>query len=350
MLRFYSFITENTQSQAVFTKAQLVSNYLTGAQKTKYDAAITAFAKAVEDKEIYNAAFKDHYLYGFSRGLEKAWEQLRRSNEDYFKNHPQSPDLWGIAPASINKTVKIVGKTENKEVAAFVDAIIGLPDAVKVVKGYIKKGKPPKDAPTTIKPLASVNAIKQARDFMQEAADSFRKSFVDGVVSDWMSTFTKIESAKLLSQIPSSDQARSMATLIFIKRKTVKIDGKWDTEIELKPGAKASVVQRAEESANNIIEDFVNKNTSKLSKIFEKKGAPKNHKITRNNVKNNVIENTMMFEFNDGSSFTINTQVVYKYSAKGKLFAQFPTRFTNVFYADGKKMSMPSEQKIITEL
>jgi hypothetical protein len=107
-----------------------------------------------------------------------------------------------------------------------------------------------------------------------------------------------------------------------------------------------------EYSKLNNIEDvngFISKNSSKLALILQKKDAPKSHKILNTNIRNGMVENSMQFEFNDGSSFVLESSVVYKYSKTGKLFFQYPTRFKNVKLADGTKMKMPSEEKMIKE-
>jgi hypothetical protein len=62
-----------------------------------------------------------------------------------------------------------------------------------------------------------------------------------------------------------------------------------------------------------------------------------------------MVENSMKFAFEDGSSFTLESSVVYKYSQMGKLFFQYPTRFKNVRLADGTAMKMPSEKKMMEE-
>jgi hypothetical protein len=76
---------------------------------------------------------------------------------------------------------------------------------------------------------------------------------------------------------------------------------------------------------------------------------PKNHEITRTNVRNGMVENSMKFVFEDSSSFTLESSVVYKYSQLGKFFFQYPTRFKNVKMADGSLMKMPSEEKMIRD-
>lgn len=354
MISLASFLTESAQAENAFIKAKTISKYITSArQKQRFEDACDLMAKAAKDKLVYNAPFKDAYSYGLSRGLDYAWETLRQKHDEEIKQREDSIDLWTLEPVKIKKFQKALASSSNAEIKQFIDAISGIPEAVKVVKTYIQKGRPPKQPDPTkeVVPMASREASKEAQKFFTQAVASFKEDFHRGVLKQKMAAFDKIKNAKTTKDIPDGPDEKTLATIVFIKRETRwERGGKAVSTLELKPGAEKLVRKVVDDTVEGIIADFVSKNTSKVAKLFEKKGSPKVHKILRTSVRNNVIENTMHFEFEDGSMFDINTQVIYKVSPRGTFFAQFPTRFTNVKYADGTKMSMPSEAKIAKEL
>ena len=100
---------------------------------------------------------------------------------------------------------------------------------------------------------------------------------------------------------------------------------------------------------NMIVDTFLAKNTEKLSLLIGKKTGIKSFKVVYSRVKSGVLENKILFEFDDNSSFEIYSTVVYSYSNKGTFFVRMPTRFTNVKLANGSMMKGPSEEKMIKE-
>ena len=67
------------------------------------------------------------------------------------------------------------------------------------------------------------------------------------------------------------------------------------------------------------------------------------------NVDGNHNRNTMSFEFEDGSRFTVQNSIVLSYSVYGKPFYRYPTTFHNVILPNGDKLRNPSEAKIKKE-
>ena len=104
-----------------------------------------------------------------------------------------------------------------------------------------------------------------------------------------------------------------------------------------------SIVDKmAKQSAKDAVEGFVLKMKNKLSVIVGSKGIGVD-------VSGNSNRNTISFEFEDKSRFTVQNSIVLSYSVYGKPFYRYPTTFHNVILPDGKKLSNPSEAKIKKE-
>lgn len=352
MQRFKSFISESADPAAAFERARAISIYLTGPRKERFEQALDVMIKGANDKQIYNAPFTDAYSYGLSRGVEAAWEKCRdevweslrdKIGEGYWDTYSFS-NLNGLKKFEKAWTPY---KNDAPKQWAFIEAIRDLPDAIKTLKTYIVKGKPPKEpAPGAfMKPMASLDANKKAIDFLNDAVKSFKVDFHNSVRDQFFGDLDKVRKLSTPEELKAAAaNVRSMAAQVG---EIVYVGGK--KAFVVKSDANEIVKNLVDRTVNDIVEHFVAKNTSKLALIFQKKAEVKSHKILRTSIRNNTIENSMYFEFNDNSSFVIQSQVVYKFTNLGKPFMQFPTRFSDVTMADGTKMKMPSEEKMIKE-
>ena len=110
----------------------------------------------------------------------------------------------------------------------------------------------------------------------------------------------------------------------------------------LKSDYKSIVDKMAKQSAKEAVESFVLKMKNKLSVIVGSRGIGVD-------VSGNSNRNTISFEFEDNSKFTIQNSIVLSYSVYGKPFYRYPTTFHNVILPNGKKLNSPSEAKIKKE-
>jgi hypothetical protein len=350
MITFKEYIAESVDAANAFNSAKQISNYITSDRyKSAFIEATTALADAAHKKEIYNSRFNEH-KNSLMKGIEYAYKTLFDAiKSDIIKSGQETSDLWSVTSAAdINKIAKIYDKMnpQNKKATDFVNAIRDIPNAIKSMKPYIKSGREPK-APVPgqfVKPLATLQASKLAIQFMTEATQTFKTELKENVTKQIMTAYNKIKEATLPSDISNDATAQNIASMIFIVRTKDK-----KKYLELKDDADARVSRLINDNVDGIVNSFITKNASKLALILQKKDAPKTHKIVKTNIQNGMVENTMQFEFNDGSSFILESSVVYKTSQNGKLFFQYPTRFRNVKLADGTLMTQPSEQKMIKE-
>lgn len=350
MISFKKFVTEQSEATAAFQKAKKIAAYIEyPAYRQRFLDALDALSAASEKQEIYNARFVD-YKMPLSRGMEYAYNTLfDKIRDEVKKSVEDTSDLWGISTTSdITKVARIYDKMPNKikEAIDFMDAIRGIPAALKIIKSYVKAGKPPAEPKPGqfVKPAAAFGSNKLALQFMKEATDSFKQELHTDISDKLTTAYNKMKDSKVPSDLPIDPASKSVAATIFMVKSK---DGK--KVLELISGSSDRVKKLIDDTVRDIVDSFVTKNASKLALILQKKEAPKEHRIVKTNIRNGLVENTMKFSFNDGSEFTLESSVIYKYSKTGRLFFQYPTRFKNVKLADGSMMKMPSEEKMIKE-
>jgi len=114
----------------------------------------------------------------------------------------------------------------------------------------------------------------------------------------------------------------------------------------VKPNYQELALTKAKLGASAAREAFVDKNTFRISEISRLKGMVPDAEIL--SVEPGPTFNSRMrFSFSDGSSFELRNKTVWKTSPLGVFFAQFPTTFHDVVLPDGKRMSQPSEARMI---
>jgi hypothetical protein len=349
MMKFKTYIRENRESSEAFSKAKQISQWLSGKQKERFEEAIDALAAAAENKEIYNARLND-WKSAISYGIEYSYKKLFDTiKDDLIKNGVDTSDLWSIYSVSdINKVAKIYSKMvpKNEAGSKFMDSISDIPAAMKTIKTYVKSGKPIREPKPGefIKPMANQDAKKLAEKFMTDAADSFKKNLKKDITDSTKSAYNKIKDVTDPKKLPKTGVEMNVASIIFMTR---RIAGQ--TVLELKPDPDKIIQRLIDDTVEDIVGGFISKNVSKLALILQKKNEPKTHKILNTRINNGMVENTMSFEFEDGSRFTLESSVIFKTSNQGKYFLQYPTRFKDVKLADGTSMKMPSEEKMIKE-
>lgn len=350
MISFKTYMVEQSEIVPSLEKAKKIATYIKSDRyRQMYIESLDELIKAVQADEVYKARFNE-YKSRISRGIEYGYKTMHESIIDELKDREiDTFDLWSITTINeIKKVAKIYDKLNPKiqKASEFMDNIRAMPDVVKMLKPMLKSGRPKKEPKPGqfIKPLASNAAMKMAVKFMEEATKTFKKELHDNVKDSLTTAYDKIKDITDPKELPKDSASKAVASTVFI----IKGYGR-NKSIELKSNSSEIVKKMIEDTVKDIVESFIAKNASKLALIFEKKNEPSSHKIIRTNINNGKVENTMDFVFSDGSSFTLQSSVVYKYSSTGKFFMQYPTRFKNVKLADGSKMRGPSEEKMIKE-
>lgn len=331
-----------------------------------YIDALKQLYDGYNKKEIYQARFGELYSYGLARGLEDAWQELRfrgdvlQKMRDYNEKHGHWPNDSLFAINSIAKLIREWKAMEHEfpEIYQFVYSLRNLPTFIKELKGYLKKGREPKpvDPNAFVKPMVPLAAKKQAIKFLDEAVAQIRDRYYEDMIKRYMVYLDMlIADAKTGSFTWSAFQNKYRAmnlSILFLGQKVLEPANKSyrpDTPYVIKSNAVETTKDEAIKLVDEIIAGFLAKNSEKLGLIFQKKADIAEHRIVKNKIHDGVLENEMFFKFSDNSSFTMYTTTVYGYSKLNTFFVRFPTRFTDVKMADGSKMGMPSEEKMIKE-
>lgn len=116
----------------------------------------------------------------------------------------------------------------------------------------------------------------------------------------------------------------------------------------LKSDYKEIADRHARNDAEEARRAFVWKNTDRISTIARRKGqTPKVTVIDNNEQGVAGYGGNIRFSFDDGSSFVLRNKTVWKRDQFGDRFMQWPTTFHDVKLAGGKKMSSPSEERMV---
>ena len=119
-----------------------------------------------------------------------------------------------------------------------------------------------------------------------------------------------------------------------------------------KPNWKNLIHLKAEQQANDMQAQFVDKNVRKLASIVETKGNIEGKPVVLNvHCYQGVIEGNIKFQFKDASCFVVRNKIVSKmYQAADGQYAtmyQYPTTFHNAVLPNGKRMEgQPSEKEM----
>lgn len=332
-------------------------------QAEKFTNVIDKFDAALNDQiDMYNAEYKDMYSYVLTRQLEEIWDHIQKSS-NYFQDD-QDLNFATFGVPSINKWLKMFNKGDRRSkysmAADFLDNLKGLPEAIKEIKSKVKSGRKPSESESSkpMVPMASVQANKKAAEFLGKAINPYKEKYFNSYRNRLMIDVQRMQTnydgtteqdvRKLARQRKISPDELQMIL------RYSKLQHQRDDQGKMQSVHKFGDVQKlvdkyAREATNDIVEQFIFKGTAKLAKIFERKAEIKAFKVVDVKFSGYIFENTLSFEFADGSSFVVYTSTVFSYSKNGKPFVRFPTRFTNVRMADGSMMKTPSEIKMKKE-
>lgn len=108
--------------------------------------------------------------------------------------------------------------------------------------------------------------------------------------------------------------------------------------------------QKAEELSDRYAQDIVNhftyKNTTKIGYILTEKNNLKEVTLTNVKLGKGQVECDLNCIFEDNSRFIANTSLVLSYSKYGKPFYRYPTIFRDVVLSNGEILSNPSEERM----
>ena len=391
-MSFKSFLVE--QAGYDWNAFRKPAEYLEGRDKEKYLAAVAAFQKGIETKEIYNAEYKDLYSYGFSRGWEGALEKtISKKYLDFGFDSEERKKFNAVywinkSPVGIKKAFKEITPFKNDfpDAYALIAGMQSFPDMQKELKGYIKSGRKPDEkkveAKAQFQAMISRGAAGRMADILRKMIEQVRptyeKHFEEMNEKDVTWAFANIDKLTETMEKMSVhkdlkyDRDRDNPELIAkhmaaAKEHTKKYGRSW---WQASPNGSGQLVQDcidftqpkpytkpksnwkeicvadAKRTVALILEGFINKNTAKLGAIVDKKQNMDEIKVIYNRLNGGHLENELLVTFKDGARFTVYSQTIYKRSSLGNPFYQYPTRFTNVILSNGQRMPAPDEENM----
>lgn len=331
-------------------------------KRLAYEEALDFIASKYVADDLYKSEYGDRYTYDISRSLEYIYDILHKNHESKFREIQGSDgsDLWGFSLTSSSKMLKIASKYKNlipAEVIEFLELASKAKDSFKIIKAALKSGNRKsveKKAAVAanpeafgVRPMPSREAVQTADKFVREVVSGFEKELKEYNRKNVWEAFDRIDKAtskEELRKFISAGVAGSVFDRFFM------LDRRVEKKFSQKPNVTSADVDKfADQLTKDVVEGFVAKNTSKLSLIFQKKSAVSSHKIMEARVIAGNVNAKVFVEFEDKSKFTVYSATEVSYSVHGKPFYRYPTRFKDVFMADGTKMSQPSEDKMIKE-
>ena len=242
------------------------------------------------------------------------------------------------------------------EVALLFEPFIGLVEQLKgitVSVRDIQKEKREQKRQEVTRNL-STSAMKEVHKILTDLTEKMRDSVYDGILKEYnahVRHLKKIGEAQITkaykeglkrSKVPINGFAFAYVAPYVGKREGGHYTFLNQSKIRM------WVKSTSTRETNDILEQFIAKQTLKLTTVINAKENLSNIRITNWTSRATRIEGTLKLEFADKSSFYMTSQVVTAVSKMGKHFARYPTTFSNVTLPDGSTMTQPSENNINT--
>ncbi len=364
-------------------------------------AALDTLLNAKEAGEIYNVDYKpavEILNRDFEKADDKMFAELGRGARRFFRYD----DFLGLTGyvTSLNKYVRVLTKYlkkpfkskhdyETKEPDQYTNEARKLLDFYKSwqpllplrkeLKPLIIKGRkpdpnrkpskpkyiPPPQARESIKKLEStlktlieskhkdlVNVLYQqdlatVKRYLEDSDEHFESKGGKGYYSPYRWAGRSRDLAALIARVIENDPARTPENVLKLNRNSY--DNYYPTR--MKADAEKTLKSGAEWTARQITDQFVYKNTMKLTAIVGEKEKHSDAKLTKidegsTSFGRGAFEGTMHIEFSDGSKFEVRNKVVFKINRYHTMFAQFPTTFHQVHFPDGTKRAKQSEKQM----
>lgn len=328
--------------------------------RTLLAKAIAIIEEAEKAGIIYNTDFED------AKAILKRrfWDSKDAAFEDAEKQTKSSDGtlralFFGLSD-DIAKAFKLA--TEAKTPAAkyalesFIKPMNDLYQRLMALKPKIQKGRKPnpnkKDKPEIMIPPAASKDIEKIKELYEELLKEWYPAQVESLSKYYLET---IESIKKFFEETKGDKEARQKGLRYLDAEVISVFfERKENVLAVKKDVKTLIKKYAEKSAKEIQEQFIHKNLRKITAIVAGKGDFKDVKLIRVSKSSGMLEGEVGFEFNDGSRFTVKSQVVSVYNSRARsqattYFVRFPTTFHNVTMPDGKKYGGRSELEMVRD-
>lgn len=340
----------------------IMMDHLSDRDVDRLEKGLEKLNVALSEGELIATELKDIKFY-LNRVFSEAYNKFIREKFFYgggYQNIPDNLQFTGDFDPSAHRVAGILKKLDKvkdedhkvvhrslkffKELRSVAAAMVSLKEmVVKKKKAAVQKAQAAESKKASLMSHADVKKIKDAltevtqdiRTDVQEANQKWLESVVNSYKKQYDPENKESHYMYKFRRDPFSRE---------VIGKVVEKDGK-----AIARNFKAKLKPKATEMTNDILDMFINKNTSKLAEIVKNKDNMKKITVVNAGAGRGVIEGLMKLTFKDGSQFDVTNKAVMSFSKYGKPFYRFPTTFHRVTLADGSKLRSPSEKKMKEE-
>jgi len=346
----------------------LIQSTLSERSKERFNEALKKFRYYKEEGELTATEFKA-VKETLNSGINEAWNRLVRQpffhggawerlpREVYEIFDGLNPALHTI-PGALKKARKAPEHAITKIAIEILESLIQLALDAKEMKGMIVKKKKAVRAKETAaeekqKFMLGNDDVQRVQSALEQITQDLKEDvyqnnlrWLRGVVNTWKDQYNPENQKTYPSEYFRNDHFRGM----IIQRVTTRKGYGYNSPLTLNDNYDEYLQTEAKKITQQMIDNFVHKNTRKLAEILTKKNNLKTVTLRGADTSRGTIEGTLGLDFNDNSSFIVHSKLVFSYSVKGTPFTRYPTTFHNVVFPDGTKMTgRASEQRVKDE-
>jgi len=346
----------------------LLNKSLTDRESERFESILSKMKGYVKDGELIKSEFAD--IKYINRFIETAITKYISEPYYYSGKYESMPEhlqydldrsfRLDTIPGKLKKAEKLEKKGEHPALTKYIELLnelMPLHVAQKELKGKIvaKKAAKVQAERAEEQKTSSVMGhadVKRVRDVLVNVTNNLRN---DVLAANYRYVLSVID--RHVAQYDPRDSktrnysvnARNPMAREIISKALVQTTSHRDPE-ELKPDYKESAKEYAKKMTDDILEHFISKQTAKMAEILYNKNGLKNITLKNARTGSGIIEGMLELDFDDGSQFDVNNQLVWSMSKLGKVFYRFPTTFHRVKMPNGAYMAgKVSEQRMKDE-
>lgn len=345
-------------------------------QTEKLVSAIETIEKATAQGQIANVDYKD-VKDVLNRALANAWMSFISTKYTYAGKWEELPrEIYEVETQinspqahTINAVIKKLDAAAKKglkhqmfdDMRAFCVEVAPLGAMVVALKDKVVKRQPKAPEDETAKyraPYASLGTIGEVKKVLdavtetayQELLIRTTKLFTEAL-EKFLTLYPVVKEQRKQGLVSGTRKTKE-AHLLEMYREDIGMfyhDAVDSATMTRSANADKAIAAAAKQSADFTRDRFVYKNLSKIDSILERKGDFEKIESIGYAINLRGLEGTFKVTFKDGASFVMTNSVVYGRSKYNVAYVQFPLRFRNVLFGNGKKMKSASEEKMNTE-
>jgi len=350
----------------------LVQSTMSEGRLNRFKTALEDYRRYKEEGEQTATEFKTMKDY-LNSGISEAWNKLIRAPYMHGGAWEDLPgnlyDIIGDLNVALHtipgalKKVKTKASDQDhpmtKIAIEFLSSLEQLSLDIKEMKGNIVKKKraaveKEQSAAEANRVMLGNDDVERVRSALEQITEDLKQDlyknnlqWITGLVDRWADQYDS-ENDKTT---PYEFYAKSNPFGYMILQRVTKSSGTYhDQTVTLNDDYKEYLEKEATRITEDMMNKFVYKNTHKLAPVLVKKDNLKTITLRHASTDTGTIEGTLQLDFQDNSTFTVTSKLVWSWSRNGKQFTRYPTTFHNVKFSDGTKMTgRASEDRMNSE-